>query len=279
MLIICTGPDTFRARLKFRDLILAYKTKFDQQGKSIEYLTSEDLFDRVSSALTHQSLFASKRMLVCDGLFERITSKQIEKLGNNIRKDGDFTIVLNYEEKMPKENLLKLFKEKELFIYKHEPAKNEELNKIVADLCKSYDVKTDIIPFLIQRYQNDLWAIDTALQVIRISKKEGLFKSKGKSKVDNIYAVADYLLAGKSDWLQYIDTFDPQSILSTILPQMRTWHMVRDGLGKKAHPFVQKKLSGIKIKNPDEKLLILLRALYSSRNSLASGDEVVQVML
>lgn len=279
MLIICTGPDTFRARLKFRDLVLAYRNKFDQSGKSIEYFTSEDLLGHISARLSHQSLFASKRMFVCDGMLEKVTPKQMEKLSQSIRRDGDITVVLDYEEKAPKESLLKSFQDKEMFLYAHEPAKGAELNKIVVDLCGRYGVRSESVPSLIQRYQSDLWAIDTALQVMRVNENEGVFESEGAQKVDNIYAAADYLLAGKNDWLKYIDTFDPQALLSTALPQMRTWHMVKDGYGKSAHPFVQKKLSSMKIINADEKLLVLLRAMYSSRNSLAGGDEVAQVML
>ncbi len=279
MLIICTGPDTFRARLKFRDLVLAYKNKYDKAGSTVEALEPNDLFQQINVRLSSQSLFASKKMLICEGLLQQVTPKQMEKLSQSIRRDGDITVVLDYEEKAPKESLLKSFQDKEMFLYAHEPAKGAELNKIVADLCGRYGVRSESVPSLIQRYQSDLWAIDTALQVLRVNEKEGIFESEGAQKVDNIYAVADYLLAGKNDWLKYIDTFDPQALLSTALPQMRTWHMVKDGYGKSAHPFVQKKLSGMKINNADEKLLVLLRAMYSSRNSLAGGDEVAQVML
>ena len=279
MLIICTGPDTFRARLKFRDLVLAYKIKFDQLGKSIEYCRSEDLLAHVSARLSHQSLFVSKRMFVCEGMLEKVTPKQMEKLSQSIRKDADNTVVLDYEDKPPKESLLKAFQDKELFLYKHEPAKGAELNKIVIDLCARYGVQSKHVASLIQRYQSDLWAIDTALQVMRVNENEGIFAGDGMQKVDNLFAVADLLLMGKTDWLKHVNTYDPQAILSTVLPQMRTWHMVKDGLGKSAHPFVQKKLSGLKIKNADEKLLTLLRAMYSSRNSLAGGDEVAQVMM
>jgi hypothetical protein len=279
MLIICTGPDTFRARLKFRDLILAYKNKYDDKGSTIENLQPNDIFSQLNERLSSQSLFASKKMLICEGLMQQVTPKQTEKLSLALKKDADITVVLDYEDKAPKESLLKAFQEKELFIYKHEPAKGTELNKIVMDLCRRSGVKADVVPSLIQRYQSDLWAIDTALQVMRVSDSTDIADAQGEHKVDNVFAVADLILTGRKDWLKYISVYDPQAVLSTALPQMRTWHMVQDGLGKKAHPFVQKKLSSLKIKNPDEKLLNLLRAMYSSRNSLATGDEVAQVML
>lgn len=279
MLVICAGPDGFRARLKYRDLIDAYRKKYDEKGDTVEHLPLDNLYEAVISRLGNQSLFASKKLLVCEGLMSKLTAKQASNLRDAIYKDGDITVVIDYEEKAPKATAVKSFIEKELFVYEHEPAKGAELNRIVTDLCKRYRVRSKLVPSLIQRYQSDLWAIDTALQVMRVNEKEDIFVSDGAQKVDNIYAVADYLLMGKNDWLRYIDAFDPQSILSTVLPQMRTWHMVQDGLGKNAHPFVQKKLAGLKIKSPDEKLLTLLRAMYSSRNSLASGDEAVQVML
>lgn len=275
MLVICAGPDTFRARLKFRDLIEAFRNKYDPTGKSIEYFTSDNLLDHVMSRLSHQSLFATKKMYVCDGMLSKVTAKQMERLSEGIRKDGDITVVIDYEEKVPKATAVKSFEKNELFIYEHEPAKGAELNRIVADLCKRYGVDVKLVPSLIQKYQSDLWAIDTALQVICVSDGTGMVDEEF-GKMDNMFAMVDWLLMDQKQWLEHYTEFDLNSVLPSALSQMRSWHMIANGTGKDVHPFVQKKLSAMRINNPDERLQQFLKAFYASRHSLASGEEIVQ---
>ncbi|MBD3328659.1 hypothetical protein GF340_05160 [Candidatus Peregrinibacteria bacterium] len=276
MLVICAGPDGFRARLKYRDLIGAYKKKYDEKGDTVEHLPSDNLYEAVLSRLGNQSLFASKKLLVCEGLMSQLTAKQASNLRNAVYKDGDITVVIDYEDKAPKATAVKSFKEKELFVYAHEPAKGAELNRIVADLCKRYGVDVKLVPSLIQKYQSDLWAIDTALQVMRVLDERAV--ESGSVKVDNVYTLVDWLLVDNKKWLEYCRDFDINTILNTALSQTRTWHMVHEGMVKGAHPFVQKKLSGMKINNADERLQQFLKALYASRHSLATGDELVQLL-
>ncbi len=277
MLVICAGPDSFRARLKYRDLIDAYKKKYDEKGDTVEYLPSENLFEVVISRLGNQSLFASKKLLVCEGLLSKLTAKQTSNLRDAIYKDGDITVVIDYEEKAPKATAVKSFQEKELFVYEHEPAKGAELNRIVSDLCKRYSVDVKLVPSLIQKYQSDLWAIDTALQVISVNDGVNMVDDEF-GKMDNLFAMVDWLLMDQKKWLEHCEDFDFNSVLPSVLSQMRSWHMVNQGLGKDVHPFVQKKLSAMRIKNPDRRLMQFLQVFYASRHSLASGDELVQLM-
>lgn len=276
MLVICAGPDGFRARLKYRDLISIYKKKYDEKGDTVERLPLDNLYEAVISKLGNQSLFASKKLLVCEGLMSKLTAKQAQNLRDAIYRDGDISVIIDYEEKAPKATAIKSFQEKELFVYEHEPAKGAELNRIVADLCKRYGVDVKQVPSLIQKYQSDLWAIDTALQVFRVLDEQ-MVESE-PMKFDNMYALVDWLLVSDKKWLEHYRDFDINSILGSTLSQMRTWHMSKEGMAKGAHPFVQKKLSAMKIDDADEKLQKFLKAFYASRHSLATGDEMVQML-
>ncbi|MBU2566661.1 hypothetical protein KKG46_03830, partial [Patescibacteria group bacterium] len=81
MLIVCTGPDSFRARQKYAEMILGYKIKYDKTGSSIEKIaTSADVFNEVLSRLSNQSLFSQKKMIVCEGLVGTLTVAQAKKL-------------------------------------------------------------------------------------------------------------------------------------------------------------------------------------------------------
>jgi DNA polymerase III delta subunit len=279
MLIICAGPDGFRARLKYRDLVDAYRKKYDEKGATIEHLPSDNLYEILLSKLSNQSLFASKKLLVCEGLFQKLTAKQVSNLRDAIYRDADISVVIDYEEKEPKATAVKSFQEKELFIYGHEPAKGSELNKIVKDLCKRYGVSETLIPSLLQRYQSDLWAIDTALQVLSVMD-DGTTTVLGEQiQADNMYALVDLLMMNKMSWLGQYEQYDLNAILNSAVSQMRTWHMAQQGMAKGAHPFVQKKLSAMRIKDADYQLLKFLKTFFASRQSLVSGDEIVQVLV
>jgi len=253
-----------------------YKKKYDEKGDTVERLPLDNLYEAVISKLGNQSLFASKKLLVCEGLMSKLTAKQAQNLRDAIYRDGDISVIIDYEEKAPKATAIKSFQEKELFVYEHEPAKGAELNRIVADLCKRYGVDVKQVPSLIQKYQSDLWAIDTALQVFRVWDEQ-MVESE-PMKFDNMYALVDWLLVSDKKWLEHYRDFDINSILGSTLSQMRTWHMSKEGMAKGAHPFVQKKLSAMKIDDADEKLQKFLKAFYASRHSLATGDEMVQML-
>jgi DNA polymerase III delta subunit len=276
MLVICAGPDSFRARLKYRDLVLAYKKKYDEKGDTVESLPLDNLYEAVLSKLGNQTLFASKKLLVCEGLMSKLTAKQASNLRDAIYRDGDITVVIDYEEKAPKATAIKSFEEKELYVYAHEMAKGTELNKIVADLCKRYGVEVTLVPSLIQRYQSDLWAIDTALQMIRVLDKQTV--ESGDVQIDNMFGLVDKLLKNQKSWIGQYTAFDINAILSSTVSQMRTWHMAQEGMAKGAHPFVQRKLSGMRIKDADFRFQQFLKTFYGSRNSLAAGDEIAQIL-
>jgi DNA polymerase III delta subunit len=279
MLIICAGPDSFRARLKYRDLVDAYKKKYDEKGATIEHLASDNLYETLLSKLSNQSLFASKKLLVCEGLFQKLTAKQASNLRDAIYRDADISVVIDYEEKAPKATAIKSFEEKELFVYAHELAKGAELNKIVKDLCKRYGVTETRVPSLIQRYQSDLWAIYTALQVICVAEDGDEDDFGSATQADNMFALVDMLLKNQKSWMGQYDAFDINGILNSSVSQMRTWHMVQEGVAKGAHPFVQKKLSGMRIKESDKRFQQFLKTFFASRQSLATGDEIVQLLV
>ncbi|MDF1497127.1 MAG: hypothetical protein P1P90_03640 [Patescibacteria group bacterium] len=278
MLIICAGPDSFRARLKYRDLVGAYKKKYDEKGSTVEHLPSDNLYETLLSKLSNQSLFASKKLLVCEGLFQKLTAKQASNLRDAVYRDADISVVIDYEDKEPKATAVKSFQEKELFVYAHELAKGAELNKIVKDLCKRHGVAETRIPSLIQRYQSDLWAIDTALQVLSAMEDGDLGDDANLTQTDNMFVLVDLLLMNKASWMGQYTAFDINGILNSTVSQMRTWHMAKEGMAKGAHPFVQKKLSGMRIKDADKRFLQFLKTFYASRNSLATGDEIVQLL-
>ena len=108
MLIVCTGPDTFRARQKYAEMIFGYKLKYDNSGSSIEKIdSSADVYQEVLSRLSNQSLFSQKKMIICEGLLSKLTAAQAKKLNSALESDADMTIVVDYLDKSLKATVKK----------------------------------------------------------------------------------------------------------------------------------------------------------------------------
>lgn len=274
--MICAGPDGYRARKKFREMILGYKKKYDEQGSSIERLESTDLYQTLLTRLCSPSLFSEKKMVLCEGLLEKVTAKQASDLQDALVRDAEQTVVLDHEDKLPKSAVINKFKDENCKVYEFDTISQSELTALVRDLCNKYGVDLKMTGELINRYNSDLWAIDTALQALRVYKDADLEEVQ-ISDLGNVFSLVDMVLAGKSGWREKVEYYDSNQFLNTLINQMRQWLMVQDGCAEGIHPFVQKKLKYLKLENGEEKLKQLIGVLVASRSSLAQGEEMVQL--
>jgi len=69
MIIVLTGPDTYRSRQRLHFYIEGYKKKYDPAGHTLTQLAGETLtVDKMKQALGGNSLLAKKRLIVIDRL-------------------------------------------------------------------------------------------------------------------------------------------------------------------------------------------------------------------
>ena len=67
MLLLCTGPDTYRAQQKAHDLERAFIEKYDKQALSVDHLDAgKDAIDEVLRKADSVSLFNPRRFLRID---------------------------------------------------------------------------------------------------------------------------------------------------------------------------------------------------------------------
>jgi hypothetical protein len=277
MLIICTGPDTFQARQKAIDLVEAYKQKHVSQGAEIERLESQTSLQGAVSRLSTLGLFATKRLLKYENLLAGITVTQAKQLARAIQADDNQTVVLTYEDKSPTQKILDLFPKENLFVYAHEKLRGVDLNRWIATRCKIYQIVSDLSSKLIELHGDDLWAIDSSLQAMRVlSNVSGLEKT---SEDDNqVFAIIELFLKNNPAWTAQASNQDPQEILPLLLSQLINWHKIKFDQAQDVHPFVKKKLGSIKLPRAEEVTLEAIRTMYASRNSISQNQEILQFL-
>lgn len=277
MLIICCGPDNFLARQKSRELVAAFKQKHDPKASSIEVLDGLNLLKDILGRLSIPSLFASKKMLRCERLFDKMVIAQARQLAQAVMRDADQTVVLDFEDKKPAEKNLGIFKDKTLFVYEYPGLTGTALLKQVQCMCQTYGLPATCAQDLISEFENNLWAIDTSLQMLRIDSS-GTGRAHLLKQIDNVFQVSDMYLDGKAQWKEYSRDLEPQEFMSVLLSQLRSWTRIKAGQTEGIHPFVQKKLGQKKIANAGQMSKQIIRAIAASRQSLSVGDEQLQLL-
>lgn len=110
MLLLCCGPDTYRAMQRARDLETAFRAKHDPSGASIERLEpGKTTADAVIERSLTVSLFSPMRFIRADGLIEQCPKSKAAPLAQALSKDPDRVIVVSIESEKPSTTTLKPF--------------------------------------------------------------------------------------------------------------------------------------------------------------------------
>jgi len=276
MLIICTGPETFLARQKVRDLVSAYRQKHDPSGTSIENLEQETSLQDALAKLGNLGLFAAKKLLKYENLLAGITASQIKQLSKALISDANQTIVLTYEDKAPTKKTLESFPKELLFVYQYEELNNQELAKWIVERCRHYGLTSNPSQELIRLHGSNLWAIETSLQMLRALGDMDLIDRTHEAE-NQVFSVIDDYFKQNQTWREKASTLDAAELLPLLMSQLLNWHKIKFDQAQGVHPFVQKKLSSAKLIDAEEKTLDVMRALYASRSSLSQNQEIVQI--
>jgi len=270
MLIVCSGPDSFRAKQKIRGYVASFKEKYDKTGKSVEFLDGATAYGEVVARLSSPSLFNPKGMLVCSGLLDGLKVAQIKALSKALAADGDSNVVLDYEDKKPTQKTLEYFADKTVLLYPHDELEGQALRKEVQGMCQKYGVDQKQADNLIGAYGNDLWSIESALQIASVGMDIG---NLDQNEQTNLFQLAESIMTSDGSWLNRASNTDQDDLLNVLISQFRSWHQVQAGCVDGVHPYVQKKMANLRVNDPNLKTLAAFRALYAARNSLSQGRE------
>lgn len=270
MIIVCSGPDTFRARERARELVAAFRAKHDPQGLSTEVVNGEAGLDAILPRLGSVSLFSTKRMIRADGLLESLKIADVRKLAEKLRADGDLTVVLTVETEPPNAKTLESFKDAKCFHYPHPLLMGASFKTWVRERPEAGGVPKKTVDAIADRFEGDSWSV---LQELRKQAANPQPVETATESTGGVFDVAEAVMKQTSGWRRSLAIAKDDNAISIIVSQLRSFVRVRDGATRGLHPFVVKKLGWLKTDISPARFISVLRAQVATRSGLATGEE------
>ncbi len=271
MLIICTGADTWRAADKARELGVAFRQKYDQNGTATTRLTTPTFSD-VLNRFGAPSLFSTKQFIRADGWMEKVKPTDLTTLLDRITRDADITILVTVVEELG-EKIENILKEKKILIYGF-PEQHGAMFRAWCEMqAKKMGCLSPVFD-IAEMYDGDSWSAMNEIKK-RSANPHALLVHADEIDATN-FEISDAVLTEKQDWRnQVYSTDDADGIVMTLLSSLRCFFRIRDGYGTGIHPYVQKKMQQLRIPDPKKKFLATIRALIGARTSRGSIDETI----
>lgn len=275
MIIVCSGPDTYRARQKARELVAAFRGKHDPEGLATEVLDDVPTPEMLLSRLGSTSLFSSKKLVRADGLLTKMKIADVRTLASRLEKDKDGTIVLTLETEPPHAKTLEALKPAPLFHYPFVILTGTAFRVWIRDESKKLDIPLSIADRVAEYAEGDSWF---AVQEMKKQSAHAHDVSTERSSDATVFDVADAVLSERQGWRVMLDNLDDDNAINMLLSQARSYLRVRDGHAEGLHPYVAKKLKSLRSPHPVETFSKILQALVASRTSLSSGQETESIL-
>lgn len=276
MIIVCSGPDTYRAREKARELTAAFREKHDPQGLAVETVDGSEGLPVLLSRLAGGSLFAKKKLVRADGCLDKMKIADVRTLAAKLEADKDGTIVLTVEEDAPNEKTLAALKTAPLFHYPFVAQTGSAFRAWVRSSAKAMNVDEKTADVIASTLDGDSWGALHELEK-QAANPHPFEASRGISDA-TVFVTADAIMGERAGWRSEVDASKEDGALSVAVGQIKSYIQVRDGYAQTVHPYVARKLSQLRLKDAEGRTAKLLRAFLSSRNGLAAGNETKTLM-
>jgi hypothetical protein len=270
MIIVCAGPDTYRAREKARELVAAFRTKHDPNGLATDVIDGSEGLPALLSRLAGGSLFATKKLIRADGCLEKMKIADVRTLAARLEADHDNTIVLTVEEESPNAKTLDALKIAPLFHYPFEMQAGAAFRAWVRKEAATRGVVSETADVIAMHADGDSWLALHELEKQAVHPQNAL---ASVSDTRTIFSVADAIISASPKWRTELSTFGEDGAISVGLGQARSFIEVRDGHADSVHPYVARKLASMRIPQAEERTAQLLRGFLSSRSGLSAGSE------
>lgn len=275
MLIVCTGPDTYSARQKARELMQAFRDKYDPSGFSTEILNSPSLQD-ILNRLSAPSFFSSKRFIRADGLLASLKTAEVRTLVARIAADNDQTVLLTVEDEVPNEKVVGECKKAPFFHYAYPLLSGREFVAWCTKQADRLGATAKDAQEVAQQTEGDPW-----LAVQELSKRsanpQATIVPVGGEDVSTFEAV-DACLLGRPNWRTVASQADQDPFLMTLVGQARSLIRTHDGETAGIHPFVVRKFSRVNVAHGSDMFLHSAMSLVATRTGLGTSTETQSVL-
>ncbi len=276
MLIVCAGPDTYRAREKARELERAFREKYDPDGRSVERVdiqNAESVKSALLPLLSAGSLFSQQKFIRADGCLAVLKAPEKKKFASRISNTGSDTIIVSVEDEAPSKKVEDLFENKSLHVYVSPEMRGSEFLNWVKVQASERGVELDTAKQVAEYAGGDSWLAITELEKASAHPSGAHNKIRFTDEQPKIFDVTDRILADSPSWRSYVADLKDEGVVSTLLSQLRAYVRVQSGNDEGIHPYVRKKLSSKRVGHVSQKFLGALRAHVFRRKGLMDGDE------
>lgn len=281
MLLICSGPDTFRAQAKARVLEQAFREKYDTQGLSVERLEEgKDALQHIAGRGATMSLFATRRLVRVRNLFENLPKTGRATLVRVLSGDQDHFILLTVEDSPVSEDVLSDIRTSaKVVVYPFPELSGSDFRTWVRERAAELEIHdTQAIDALALRADGDSWYAWNELMK-RAAWSGALFDVE-EERSATLFERAEQYLSGRERWLSILADQDMQSqAMTTFLSQARFAIRVRDGSVQGIHPFVVKKMRALGLSDVETRFASVLQALFLQRSGFGTESDVLLTLL
>lgn len=278
MLILCIGPDQYRALAKAQELERAFIEKHDPSGLSVERLDEgSDAVDQIIERVNTVSLFTPRRFIRVSNLVDRCPKAKQKALIQALGKDPERVIVVSVERDPPTPPLAALFGEVPKFLrYDFPTLSSKEFLAWVEQRAVQYEIRNmSHIQRIAQEADGDCWYASNELIKLAMGDDASLSSSTAKGR--DIFQYAEVFLAsGKQGRGFLLDDDVLAQAMTVFLSQSRAALRVRDQATSGLHPYLVKKLQK-QIPSLEEKHAAMLLALFLQRAGYGDESEVVSL--
>lgn len=287
MLLLCIGPDTFRAQEKAHELEAAFKQKYDPAGSSVERIApGKEAVDEIVQRANTTSLFSPRRFMRTTDLLKDCSKTKQAALIQALSRDSENVIVVSVESEPLSATTMKAFSgeagpagEKIPKIIKYEFPEQEgtAFRNWLTELAKRIGVKDQsAVDQIAEATDGDSWFAWNELLKLAAG---GQTEAKRAELSPTIYLYAEQFLQNQTRWHTALMNEDISSqLLTTLVSQARAALRVRDGATEDLHPYVVKKMRIIKYNNLEALFARSLVSLLAQRAGYGTEDEVAATM-
>ncbi len=274
MLIICSGPDSYRAREKARELMAAFRKKFDPSGQSTERIDVSQGVADVLNKLGAASLFSSKKFIRTDGLLKKISATDLARLDSRLASDNDQTILVTVEDSPPAKTVTEKLKTTKVFYYSYPLLQGTEFRNWVRENATKYGVSQQIADKVASSCGGDSWCVINELQKQAINPQSIV----GLSGEESIFRIVDNAIANNLGWRSWASEAKETGFVSALLFQLRSYERIKSGDLSGIQPFVVSKLRNAKIAQSESRIAASMRALVGTRSGLCDDVEALMIL-
>lgn len=272
MLILCTGPDTYRARQKAKELEQAFRAKFDPSG----YATLVDPTlapEALALQLGTTSLFAPRKFFRRDRLIADASAASLKALIKQLSGDQENVIVVSVEDAPLDAKASKALEGLKVVAYPYPALEPKAFEAWCLEEGARHGVPAERARVIAGAVEpGDTWL--ASQEVMKAGANPEAPIPSREEREFGIFAVADAFVAD-APWRKQASRLE-DSPFAVFSSQLRSAIRVRDGAIQGIHPFLVKKLSQGRSLGRDftSRLRGLLRAQAAQRQYLAQEDEV-----